>query len=49
MCTVDVRPEAQELLGDLLRRLGDALARQYDCDPSEIVVGPVDFGTEEAS
>lgn len=47
MCRADVRPEAAELLGDLLGQLVEGVARMYGCDPADVTVGPVDFGLAE--
>lgn len=46
MCTVNVKPNAEQPLADLLGLLVAGLARSYGVDPSAITVGPVDFGTE---
>lgn len=50
MCKVDLKtPRAAALVADLLDQLIVALAAEDGCDPSEVRVGPVDFGGADDS
>lgn len=44
MCTVNVNPEAEHAVAELLADLATALAEQCGADPSLVRIGPVDLG-----
>lgn len=45
MCVVNVRPEAESLLAELLLDCARALEPEH---PELVVIGPVDFGSDDA-
>jgi hypothetical protein len=47
MCHGDVSPQAREALADMLAAIRAKLAAEAGCDPGQIIIGPVDFGTPE--
>lgn len=42
----NLTPAARTLLGALLGEMRATVAEMYDADPDDVVIGPVDFGTD---
>jgi hypothetical protein len=48
MCRADVAPEAAGVLEWVLAEICAALAAEAGIDPSGVIIGPVDFGDDDA-
>lgn len=44
MCRAELTPEGELAVALLLGALVTAIAERAECDPAEVLIGPVDFG-----